>query len=412
MDNTRDLLVRGMAAAKAGLKGEARFFLDWLLRLDPPKDQKNEALYWLSSLASTPEEERRLLESILANDLNDPRARRRLLILDGKIKTGDLINPDRYEQEIDLPQVVKTDKFTCSNCGGRLTYSPDGSSLECEYCNSRQFFKGQTGSLINDRESGQDFIAAMAMASGHNQVIAQQIIICNSCGAEYLLTKSQISTSCPYCHSQQVVNYHQIKQMIPPARIIPLEIGYQQAFTSAQKVLQGNLEIHEMYDVRPAFYPVWQFSLDGEVSWRLPSIINTDEERTSGKEQIAFHTVPVFAIESKFEQFNRLVEDFNYSRIEPYSPVYLVDCLALGYQIPLSDAALTARELTVREYSRRIEKKLGRKSGDFFISSSDLFITQFWLTLVPLWLFNNPKSGQAAIVNGQTGKAVFGMEKK
>ena len=33
---TRDLLMGGIAAAKAKEAGEARFFLKWLLRLDPP----------------------------------------------------------------------------------------------------------------------------------------------------------------------------------------------------------------------------------------------------------------------------------------------------------------------------------------------------------------------------------------
>jgi DNA-directed RNA polymerase subunit RPC12/RpoP len=409
MENTRDLLTRGIAAAKANLIGEARFYLEWLLRLDPPKNQQNEAMYWLSTLTNNTVEERKFMESILANDPFEPRARRRLLQLDGKIKTGDLINPEEYEQDINTPQITPTDKFNCPNCGGRMTYSPDGSSLECEYCNSRQFFRRQTGTLLNDSSSGSDFIAAMATASGHNQVISQQIVSCKGCGAEFLLPERQISSNCPYCQSSQVVNFNTIKQMVPPARIIPVELGYQQAFVAAQKALGGNLDIKNMYDVRPGFYPVWQFELNGEIGWRVPVVDVNESESPSGAEQVGFYTVPVFAVDGFFKQFQNLALDFEYSRIEPYSPNFLVDCMAIGYQISISDAALEARGYTVKEFSRRIEKKIGRRSGDFFISSSNLYISQFWLTMVPVWVFSDSALGQAAIVNGQNGITRTGM---
>jgi DNA-directed RNA polymerase subunit RPC12/RpoP len=409
LENTRDLLTRGVAAAKANLKGEARFFLEWLLRLDPPKDQENEALFWLYSLSTDLNERRRFLESILANDAYDPRARRELLIMDGKLNTGDLINPEIYQQNIDTPQVTPTDMFTCPNCGGRLTFSPDGASLECDYCSSRQFFRRSTGALANDTSGGHDFIAAMATRSGHNQIIAHQIITCKGCGAEFLLTEGRISTNCPYCRSPLVVNLHSIKQMIPPARILPVEIGYQQAFAAAQKALGGNLDINNMYDIRPAFYPVWQFELNGEIGWRLPVVEADESASPSGEEFVGFYTVPVFAVDGLFKQFPNLAVDFDYSRIESYSPKYLVDCIAVGNSLSLSDAALEARGFAVKEFSSRIEKKIHRRNGEFFISTSNLYISQFWLTMVPIWIFSDAALGQAAIINGQNGKSRTGL---
>jgi hypothetical protein len=74
----RDLLVRGITAAKAKEAGEARFFLKWLLRLDPPAEERIEALYWLSEICTDPAEQRGYLEDILANDQGEPRARRNL----------------------------------------------------------------------------------------------------------------------------------------------------------------------------------------------------------------------------------------------------------------------------------------------------------------------------------------------
>ncbi|GAP22411.1 hypothetical protein [Leptolinea tardivitalis] len=404
MENSRDLLVRGVAAAKSRLVGEARFYLEWVLRLDPPRDQKIDALFWLSTLASDPSKERELLESILAEEPFEPRARRRLLILDGKLKTGDLIDPELYQQEINTTASSSSDRFTCPNCGGRLTYAPDGSSLECEYCSSRQFFRRQTASLANDQASGNDFIMAMATASGHNQMIAQQLLTCKGCGAEFILEEHQISANCPFCRSSQVINFNTIRQMIPPARIIPIEIGYPQAFATAKEAFAGNLDINKMFDVRPAFYPVWEFELNGTIGWRVPTTDLENEDRFSGDELINFYMVPVLAVDGLLESCSDLASEFDYSRIEPYKPQYLVDCLAVGYQVTMASAALEAREIAVREMTRRMEHKLGRRAGDFFVNSSGLYVSQFWLTLVPIWIFLEAQTKRAAVVNGQNGK--------
>jgi len=407
MENTRDLLVRGVAAAKARLIGEARFYLEWLLRLEPPKDQKLEALYWLSTLVTDPDQEREMLESILAEEPFEPRARRRLLIIDGKLNANDVINADHYEQEVSLPAVSEADRFTCPKCGGRLTYAADGSSLECEYCNTRQYFRRQTASLTNDRSSGNDFIAAMATASGHNQIVEQQLLTCQGCGAEFMLTRHEISAICPFCRSPQVVNLNTVRQMIPPSRIIPVEVGFPQAFAAARASFSGDLDINQMKDVRPAFYPVWQFEMSGSIGWRLPDVDSTDDLKESkffGEEPVDFYFVPVMAVSNLPDRFHDLVREFDYNRVVEYNPQYLVDCLAVGNQIPLSDAALEAREQTVRDVTRRIEKRLKLVTGDFFINSSSLFIAQFWLTLVPIWVFHDPHSKHVAIINGQNGR--------
>src|SRR5512146_408042 len=92
---TYDLLIRGRAAAKSKEAREARSNLERLLRLDPPLDERLEALYWLSEVSEDPKEKRAYLEEILANNLGDVRARRKLSILDGKIKPDEIVDPDR-----------------------------------------------------------------------------------------------------------------------------------------------------------------------------------------------------------------------------------------------------------------------------------------------------------------------------
>jgi hypothetical protein len=47
--NVRDLLTRGIAAAKAGNREEARFYLEWVLITEATEEQRLQAWLWLSS---------------------------------------------------------------------------------------------------------------------------------------------------------------------------------------------------------------------------------------------------------------------------------------------------------------------------------------------------------------------------
>ena len=68
-----------------------------------------------------------MLESILANDPTEARARRKLAILDGKLKPDEIVDPDHLAQPPpDTQEANDPKRFICPKCGGRMTYTPDG----------------------------------------------------------------------------------------------------------------------------------------------------------------------------------------------------------------------------------------------------------------------------------------------
>ena len=180
---TYDLLIRGRAAAKAGEKAEARRYLERLFHLDPPTDERLEALYWLSEVSDDPKEQRDCLEEILANNLGDARARRKLAILDGKLRSEEIVDPDRAAPQAPSgdPKDVSARAFTCPTCGGRMTYAPDGQSLVCEYCAGRERI------ATAGQSSEEDFLIAMVTAKAHHRPVSMQALICSGCGAAFVL---------------------------------------------------------------------------------------------------------------------------------------------------------------------------------------------------------------------------------
>src|SRR5512136_3250993 len=98
-ETARELLVRGVAAAKTGQardKEEARFYLEWVLRSgDGASDQKAAAWLWLSQIEDDPQKKRDCLEHVLAWDPANVAARRGLAILDGRLKAEDIFDPNQ-----------------------------------------------------------------------------------------------------------------------------------------------------------------------------------------------------------------------------------------------------------------------------------------------------------------------------
>ena len=404
MDSTRDLLVRGIAAAKANSESEARFFLEWVLRVYPSKVEKIEALYWLSTLATVPEQERELLNLILIEDPDEPRALRKLLVMDGKLKEQDIIDPETYRQVQEPAAPAASVGITCPKCGGRLTYAADGSSLICEYCTTRKFFRQNSGPRSDDDLSGNDFIASMATTNGHNQSLQQHLLTCRGCGAEFLISDNRISASCPFCQSSQIVDTSVIRQMIPPSRIIPLRIGHAGLNLKELKKICGDQFLQKHRETRPAFYPVWEFELNGLVTWRLPvSVLSDDMEEKTFDVPIQHRITQVMAVDGFLSRFENLEDGFDYSDVQPYSPEYLVDSLAAGYTLPVSDAALIARGKLVKMVTEESRQRLGWLMKGFLLDSSGMHITQFWLTLVPMYIFKDAKKKLTVLVNGQTG---------
>src|SRR5512146_3083832 len=211
-DATRDLLVRGIAAFKARDFGEARHYLEWLLRLEPPVDQRLDALMCLVEISRDPVEQRSLLEDALALDPADPRPRRRLAILEGRLDPAQIVDPDRLPAAAALtPDAADSGarRFTCPTCGGRMVFTPDGQSLVCEYCAGRErsvtqiqeqhapqvgFYgpssKPPAGSpSASESAAGvpeEDFTVAMATARGHLAPARQHILACQGCGAGFI----------------------------------------------------------------------------------------------------------------------------------------------------------------------------------------------------------------------------------
>ncbi len=191
---SRDLLVRGIASAKIGENQLAYRYLDRYLYQDPPLKEQLDAMFYLSLVSPTEDEQREWIEKILAIDPTEGRARRQMAILNGELQTENIIDPDRLPDQISQ-QVSANDleRFVCSQCGGRMTFAPDGQSLLCENCEVKSL-REKSGGRIEET----NFSISLATGQGQSTAVNTQISLCAGCGAEFIIPVQQLSWQCPF----------------------------------------------------------------------------------------------------------------------------------------------------------------------------------------------------------------------
>ena len=403
--NARDLLTRGVAAAKANDKQEARFYLEWVLRTKASKEEEQEARFWLSEISDNAAEQRDLITTILAENPNHARARRKLAILDGKLNPADTIDPDRLPAPTaGDPQRTTADRFTCPQCGARMIYSPDGSNLYCEHCTLRQ---GIGRPVAKNAVPEQDFIVALATAKGHLRPITMHIFQCKGCGVEFTLEAQTLSLTCPYCDSVYVIKTTTSRELIPPHGLIPFTISQEQAQKALRVWFKGlGLERVRVTPLQGIYVPVWNFSISGSINYYYSQQQEYGRPPVRRHNQIViYEEVRVPAGHKLSEKARRELDEFNLARLVNYDPRYLADWPAESYSVPLADASLVARRESLKGVRKRIEMDIVDDYTDLSISPANIMVDFFNLILLPLWFIHYIVDDKRyeVIVNGQTG---------
>ncbi len=381
-EGIRDLLVRGVAAAKAGDKKEARFYLEWVLRLEPPEEQRAKALFWLSQVSDDPDRKRRYLEDVLALDPIHPEAQRALAVLDGRLRPDEMIDPNRLNiAASDTPQPAQLQRFVCPDCGGRMVYDPQG-QLICEYCAQHKATptSAAEGSSIDE----QDFVLALATTRGHVPPIATHCLRCRACGAQFTLPPETLSFTCPYCAAAYAVEQMEVQELVPPAAILPFVIDQVTAGRIVSRWLQQarSADLIEVAPLTGMYFPAWTFDI----------LCRVTDTSTGQIGEFQADDVPVPASRRLPPSLADEVANFNLEALVAYDPRYLAGWPAETYQISPADASLVARQ------------KVAASRFQVTVRLS-LSVLAFKLILLPLWITHcrNKKQRYTVIVNGQTG---------
>ncbi|MGE5375315.1 MAG: hypothetical protein ACM3XO_09680 [Bacteroidota bacterium] len=410
-DYGKQLLKSGIIDAKSGNRESARRYLDRAVYISNDHDVLAEAWFWMSELVDNPAEKRKALENCLAHDLQHARARRSLAILEGKLKPDEIIDPDQLPSAPKALHSANAERFMCPKCGGRMSFAPDGASLVCEYCTRNQKFIAQPGTAEE-----KDFLIAMATARGHGRPLEQQVFHCEGCGCEFILPPEQISYTCVYCGSPQVVHWDPDEQILAPDGIIPHAFDQQHALNILKGwLLENEVKPEAQFDPpRGVYLPLWTFDLGGEIGY-TGEVYEEEEifgkrsrlrepKRVSDSYPVQVNDLPIPASRKLSAVFLKLIPTFELRGIRPYDPRYLASWPAEVYDIPMAEASLDARAQGLSRYKRELPARLDPIKL-ISTSSAKMTVDSFRFNLLPVWItevFFHAKL-HLVLINGQNG---------
>lgn len=415
-DYGRELLRSGIIEAKAGHKEAALRYLDRALYMSRDHDALAEAWFWMSQLTDDKTEKRKALENCLAHDLQHARARRALAILDGKLKAEEIVDPDRLPLPPEGLRAADAQRFVCPKCGGRMSFSPDGQSLTCEYCSRNRKFTAQPGAA-----GEKDFIIAMATARGHGKPLNQQVFHCEGCGCEFILPPNRISTTCVYCGSPYVVNWESEEQLLAPDGIIPHAFDQKRAaqylvdWVKKNKIKPNAGAGSPRPILRGVYLPLWTFDIGGEIQYTGQvyeneenmfgrSLSETRVRRVSDSYPVQINDLPIPAARKLSGVFQELIPTFELRAVKPYEAGYLANWPAEVYDIPMAEASLDARAQALARYKQELPILIAPVQL-LSASSANMTVDSFRLVLLPVWMTELPFGGREhlVLINGMNG---------
>ena len=403
------LLNRGIAAAKANSKAEARNYLNAVLRSDDAtSEQLLKGWLWLAEIADDPKEKRQCYEEALGISPSNPQARRGIMLLNGELDPGEIIDPDKLSEppESETPQVAQARRFVCTNCGGKMAFTPDGTGLSCAYCGRRQSLLDLSsgGAVLEE----QDILSTLLTKKGHSRPVATQSLKCNGCGASFVLPPQIISHNCPYCASAYVIEQTETRDLIQPDGVVPFAISQDRAhnivFDWYRK--QGYKVLSSKALPSGVYLPVWTFDLSGEISWNCQIETRNDVwVAKNGAHAVFENDMPVAASHTLSSSLAEEISQFPLDQLMPYDAGYIADWPAETYQISVSDASLVARWRTLDKVRPPIEHSIIENYKDLALSTMHLTVESYKLVLVPLWIsrYRMENEWYTVVVNGQAG---------
>ena len=152
----------------------------------------------------------------------------------------------------------------CPNCGGTLTYNPGARKLFCSLCGKyKDITKGTNGNAKVESIAYNDIFNSNRAPLGDKC----KLLSCDNCGAELIYDSAQVSGTCPFCGSTNIIPAASAGSITRPCGIIPFSINEKLARSFFREYLKKELFIpvikkYALENLFPVYLPYFSFDSD------------------------------------------------------------------------------------------------------------------------------------------------------
>lgn len=335
---------------------------------------------------------------------------------------------DEFDMNV-VKTMDETDK-KCPSCDGVMEFDPKTGGLTCPYCGHHEAIKTKEAVLANNGEESAKEISLddADLVANCDWGTETKTIICKSCGAESIYDMHVISSTCPYCGSNQVTEAGDKKTMAPGG-VVPFKIDKKEAgnrFTAwikkrffcpkeakesaNPKKFQGIYLPYWTFDANTYSTYTAEFGRDRKVKKGDSDVIVTDWYHTSGSYDKFFDDELVCGSTQHNLGQLRGLEPFNTAENKVYKPEYVAGFGAERYSIGVKDAWVTAKKSMEGKIEMAISSKAKAENHadrvrNVRVRSSFSDMT-FKYLLLPVWISSYKYKDKVYqfMVNGQTGR--------
>lgn len=324
--------------------------------------------------------------------------------------------------EEDRREIVE---FKCPQCGAATAYSATDGGLTCTHCG---YYEPPQKAIVGKRAEEFEFTVETLERAAHGWGEARKELQCQSCGAYTSVPPDQLTHTCPFCGSNEVIQRQASQDVLRPRFLVSFKIEatacdrITREWLGSSWMIPGALRrLAQVANFTGIYLPFWTFDAITRADWKA-QVGHTKTERyySGGKWRTRAQTV--WKWESGHVQLGhddlliegtaRLsalllgrIKNFNLGELAPYEPKYLAGFQAQAYDVPLEAAWETARR-QMRERTRRACRDQASTSKIRNFSMNLDFSHESWrYVLLPVHLATYTYNNQSyqVMVNGQTG---------
>ena len=318
--------------------------------------------------------------------------------------------------------------FRCPQCNGEMAFSAVDGGISCGYCGYHEAPDGSNKVGLS-AESFEFKVSTMQQAS-HGWGVERKEIVCQTCTSHIVVEEATLTTNCPFCQSNKVIQHRAPQDVLRPRFLIPFVLDDDAAHSRTRSWLGDSWlvpkqlrQVASIGSFIPMYLPYWTFDADASATWKAEvgrrvkrtnwkgeSKTVTEWSWESGRVAHHFKNVKVNGSNRLNSKLMRAIHDYDLNGLRTYDPSFLAGTQAIAYEGSLEDAWALARG----EMRNRVKKRCENQATTSNIRNFSMeleFGDEAWrYVLLPVYIANYHFQNKPfqLLVNGQTG-AVAGQ---